>query len=703
MSGTHVYYNGVLMRDCDTKLFDQNIGLDDSRNLLNSSWRIKVESTVFGLYYNDYPEDLYAHPSTVVTTNIDTDKTATDRMHTIQKRLSQPRKDFYYATHGGRREDRDESIYQILVAATGDDLGTESGPTFFQDERGDDLLIRYLDGYHESDGDTGKLVRGNVVDVNNGPIPLNVQITQVFGGRAFRVSFEIEIHRHLCLTQEDVETKPSPEVVDEDNIETNPFVISNTWSTEETCDEKFCRTKVVEGTLRVRDRRYWAHGFRSLCLPGLLPGYRRMSQRFASDPTNLVLKYRIEDKQAEAAPPWPCTDWVMSHVDSAKNEYGMITRQLSITLTGMPRATKANLIGMALRILDSRFAGAADGFTEAEDFKTMRPVPFTREGLVITHATDKPIVELMCDIRMHVAGAGGFEDAVEASTQPLSIAGYNPDTWPAARPFDADSPAGIFGCYLQSPCNQWHGMPEAQRLDLDYYETDNEHPTQPTVPSEYWEETDYEYYASPETIVDSKDVNRTDHVAYPYTHVEIDSRYTNSHGNMVLPYSVLRDVNAGSEELDPSYVSLAVIQVHAGVQHRIISVNCTRHGRPPELPEPVATLVDINGITQTLVGKSEIVIDVPQSSQDQSHRVFSVQSKFTYALARPMGNFETFMSANNPSLATVPLDNALSGFAIFGKGRIEFDRDAYGTPVEVPPTRPPGLDPGTDEPWASYS
>lgn len=701
MSGTHCFYNGVLMRDCETKIFDQKIGLDESRNLVSSSWHIKVESTVFGLYYNDHPQDLYAHPSTVVTTNHDTDKTATDRMHTIEKRLSQTRKDFFYATHGGRREDRDENIYQILVAATGDDIGSADEPKYFKDERGNDITIRYQDGYHESGGDSGKLVRHNLVDVNNGPTPLNVSIVQVFGGRAFRVSFEIEIHRHLCLDQEDIYTKPSG-IGDDDNPKPNEFVISNTWSTEETCDDKFCRTRTVEGTLRVRDQRYWAQGFRSLCLPGLLPGYRRMSQRFASDPTNLVLKYRVEDKQSEAAPPWPCTDWVMSHTDGAKNEYGMVTRHLSLTLTGMPKASKAQLIGLALNILDARFAGASAGFTSDDEFKAIRPVPFFREGLVITQASDKPTVELLCDIRMHLAGIGGFETAVQGSSSPLAgIDGYNPDSWPAPRPYDADSPAGIFACYLQSPCNQWHGIPESQQLNLgDDYDTDNLHPVEPNTAPNYWEESDYEYYESPVVILETPDINRTDHIAYPYTHVELDTRYSNNHGRMVLPYSIPRDENEGNESLDPSYVSLAVIPIHAGVQERVISVNATRHGLPPELPEPVATLVDPNGIKQHLVGVSQIVIDAPQSSADQSHRVFSVQAKFTYALARPMANTETFMSGNNPVLATKPLDNALSGLALFGKGRVEFDRDSYGAPVEQAPIKPPGINPDTGEPWS---
>jgi hypothetical protein len=701
MSGTHVLYNGVELRDCETKLFDQKVTLDDARNLLTSRFHIRVESTVFGLYYQDYLEDAKAHPSTVVTENIESDRTATDRMHTIQKRLSQPRKDFWYATNGGRNEDVDEDVYQILVASTGEEPGTEDDPEFFKDVRGNDIEIRFQDGYHVSGGDSGKLPRANLVDVNRGPIPLDVQITQLFGGRAFRISFEIEVYRHLCLTQEDVETKPS-DIGEDDNPEPNEFVISNTWSSEETCDEVFRRSKVVEGTLRVRDHRYWSQGFRSLCLPGLLPGYRRMSQRFASDPTNLVLKYRIEDKQAEAAPPEECVDWVMSHVDGSKNEFGMVERQIRIHLIGKPRVSKRSLLGVALRVLEARFPGAAAPTDDENVFVETRPVPFLREALIITQSSDKPEVELLCNVRQHIAGIGGFEDAIIASSEPLIIAGYNPDNWPAPRPYDADTPAGIFACYMQSPCNQWHGIPESQSLTLEGYDTDNNAPSSPDTAPNYWEEADYAEYLSPVPILETADVHRTDHISYPYTHVEIDTRYSLSHGRMVLPYSIPRDVNEAIEGADPVYASLAVFPVHAGVHQRVITVNATRHGRPPELPEPARYLVDPNGITEQLVGKSEIVLDAPQASSDQSHRVFSVQGKFTYALARPIENTEVYRSANNPALRTIPADNWLTGLSFFSRGRIEEHaaRDSYGTVrrYERAPTQNPGHGYDPDDP-----
>ncbi len=690
MSGTHVFYNGVLLRDCETKSFKQDVILDESRNLVTNRFRIRVESLVYGFRTASEEESL-THPSTVTLQRPEgsTSQTAIDRMHLIQNKLNQPRGDFFYATNHGRRVDAtSDNIYQILVAATGQPTGTVESPEFFKDINGDDITIRFKDDYHISGGDTGKLPRVNLLDTNNGPTPIDVTLTDVLAGQSYRISFEIEVHTHLCLNQEAEEIKP--EGIDEDEtVDPNPYIISNSWSSEETLDDSWLRTRSITGTLRVRDQRYWAQGFRYLCLPALLPGYRRVSQKFASDPTNLVLKYRVEDRQAEAAPPWPCVEWSMTHIDSARNEYGLIHRQLRISLTGAPKARKETLIAVALNVLNARFTGA----TALEDIRETRPISFFREALIITQSSDKPIVELLCDLKLNLAGIGGFERAAEASASslPALLGGvaYDPDNWPAPRPYDAESPAGVFACYLQSPCNQWHGIPRYQRLDLGDYRNDltseqeeNSLPSYdpPEVPIEYWKESDYAAYQVtvpfPASMLQA-DANRATHRTYPYVHVEIDTRYEHNVGQMVLPLSKPRTPSSSFPTITET---VAVIPIHAGVQRRVVTVIASRNGFPPELPEPAKVLKDYNGITEKLVGTAKIVIDAPEASADQTHRVYRVQGKFEYALSRPIDGAagEIYRIANNPMLVTTPQDNFLSGLALFSRGAIEM-HSADGT------------------------
>jgi hypothetical protein len=696
MSGTHVFYNGVLMRDCVTKSFDQQVVVDDSGNGLTSKFTIAVESLVFGFFNGaasvpQSEDDLLSHPATTVTKNTgstDTRGTATDRMGIIQRLLKEPRKDFYFATHGGGREDVSESVYQIMLAATGPDkAGTGDAPEYFKDIFGADVNIRYLLGYNVGTNNF-RIPRHNVVDTNNGPRPLDARIVELYGGKAFRLSFSIEVHRHLCLEQDpasDTDSIPFNLVVPGDGAKSNPFVLSNTWSSDETCDDQMRRTRSVEGTLRVRDGRYWSHAFRYLCVPGLLRGYRRVSQRFASDPTNLSLKYRIEDRQAEAAPPGPAIDWDMKHIDSSKDEYGRVDRQLQITLTGRPKSDRELLIGTAIRLLDMRFPGAR---VHAADFSEIRPIPFNVTGMTISQSASSPTVELMCNIHQHLAGIGGFEQAVEASTQPVAFAGYNPHVWPAPLPFDSASPSGIFACYLQRSCSQWHGIPQYQELDLSDTETENTVPGPPDTGADYWNEVGYESYLEdgalpgvPEGGIPlqpnelASDVYRIDHTALPYTFVSIDSRYIHEPGMMTLPLSRSREVEMtqtvgeSTRTLTRTQTSVT-LPVHAGMMFREITVRATRHGAPPELPEPAPMLIDHNRVVETLID-SQIVFDAPEASQNQQYRIFAVQAKFKYALDRPLTTTERYRLANNITLGTTPDDNSVSGLALFGRGRIE--------------------------------
>ncbi len=704
MGGTHLFYNGVELRDCVTKVFDQKMLFDDGGNHVTSVFRIRVESMVYGFYNGAAStpytqDDLLSHPSTVITKNTgetDTKGTATDRMGIIQRLLKEPRKDFFYATHGGKREDITEDIYQVMLAATGaDKAGTLADPEFFKDVLGNDLQIRYIKYFNDNGpiempavGQTNKISRVEVIDTNNGPRPIDCQVTEAFGGRAFRISFEIEVHRHLCYRQDspsDTDEFPYNLLANQDAL-SNPYILSNTWSSEETCDEEFRRTRTVEGTLRVRDARYWSHAFRYLCIPGLLPGYQRKSQRFASDATNLTLKYRIEDKQAEASPPAPAVKWEMRHVDSSKNEFGMVERQLTIELTGLPKCPKDDLIAAAIRLLDERFPAMR---VRADDFRVVGPVPGYVTAMIISQATSQPTIELMVNVRQHLAGLGGFEQAVEASATPPVIAGYDPDSWPAPKPFDSDTPAGIFACYAQRPCNPWHGMPKAQVLELEAYETENIVPDPPELGTGggYWEQAGYAEYLASTPLASTplgadelmNSVHVSDHINLPYQLLEVESKYVSDPGVITLPLSKLRTVQLTQAIGDTTRTmdriqSCVNIAVHAGVMYREITVTGHRHGAPVEIPEPAVMLIDHNGVVETLAGAQTMVLDAPQTNQGQQYRVFSAQAKFRYVLDRPLLTTERFRMGNLTSLGTTPDDNSVSGLALFSRGRVEHHR-----------------------------
>lgn len=733
--------------------------LDEAKNLTFSKFRIRVTSTVVGFFSTNEigdQDDLLEYPTpTIETSGVGvpaSDRyTPADKMQRIQRLLSTPRRDFWYAMQDVphiKGETTPFKYYQILVAASGDrglidsqNRGSESSKKYFQDIFGVDITLKYNSNVTES----GKIVKSRCADANGGPTPIDVNIEEIFGGQAFRVSFEIEVCRVMCNTNNgEFDDTAIPSELHPDylmsSIDESQKILSNTWSVEETCDDQWRRTKAIEGELRVRDSRYIAQKYRALVLPSLIPGYRRTAMRFASDPTNLVLKYRVEDKQAEAAPPAPAIDWKVTHVDSARDEYGQVERQVTIELVGPPRVDKKSLMGLALNLLDARFHEASKPL--ANRIQQVGVIPYVRQALIITQAVHSPTITLMCNIRVTaepiLGGPASFHTAIFQSSQgidttpviggqPNPFAGYNPERWPIPRPFESNSPWGIFATYLQSPCSVWHAMPEYQRIQFDTGTNPigNDAPgVMPPETPKYWVQPEYTYYPSPTAFIDKDNLPATTynapgasfatHEVFPYTHVDVDTRYSADSGVMALPLS-------GKRKGQPRHASLGggnaestivTIPVHAGIMTRTLVVNATRHGRPPELPEPKQRLVDPNGVVETLIGKTDLVLDAPKLSSDNTHRVFSGQMRITYVLSRPLTTAEKYRCANNPMLNSYPGHNWIPGAAMFGQNRIEYDEPiteitggaiATNQPVEViPPGSMTAVDYATKEVGAGY-
>ncbi|MFO0940065.1 MAG: hypothetical protein U0930_04795 [Pirellulales bacterium] len=259
-----------------------------------------------------------------------------------------------------------------------------------------------------------------------------------------------------------------------------------------------------------------------------------------------------------------------------------------------------------------------------------------------------------------------------------SIAGYNPHVWPTPRPYDTKDPVGILGCYFQSPCSPWHGIFRNDKNTLA-----NDKPLMPdsTYASNYWESAnnpDYAVFESPIAFNDAATVTVSQHHSFPYVFCEIDTTYSSNEGMMVLPLSGMRNlVSQVSEgpQSTPVFTSIATIQIHPPVMYRTIRVNATRHGRPPELPDPAKILIDPNGVPETLVGEPEMILEAPQLAKDNANKIFKSQMKLTYVLSRPLASTERYRSGNNPSLITSPGHNWVPGAAIFSRNRIEYHEE----------------------------
>lgn len=606
---TQVYYNGVILNDCETQSFEQTVEYDESStDVLFSRFRVKVASTLIGY---DNPE----HPSTIAV--------AVDEMNVvvreveIQARLQENRKDFWMVVRNSPASEVSSTLRDVtLLAATGTPEGTwDPSPP---------------------GGATSVKDRKPYVDCNNGPRPISVTVSQIFGGKAMRVVFEIEICRRRVATGF-IDPTIVPSSVEPDNR-----VISNRWSLSESKDENWVTTKTMEGTLRVMHSSYWPHAMRYLCIPPLLSGYRRHSQKFVSDPTDLVLKYQIEDRQQHAAAPWPIISWSGTHSEATAGNGVTQTGSVHLKVTGPLYVDKRWLIGRAGQILVSRLEGVAKTNPET-DYKTI-----LKELAIIDHLHE-PTIEMRANVRYTSEEYKWMAMRVNKMglplNQTLTIAGYSPKSHPVPLPYDSETPAGIFNCYLQHPVSVWHDMPGGiypGQYDVNKQKKEKRSDTK---------EDAYEYPEG-DPLPETTDLTKDDAELYthPYSIYNMTNRYVTNHGYVQLPLA--------KPQAAPSDPTCAVVRMHAGICQRVIAIEAIRAGKWPTLPTLAPTLTDENGIVETLA-KTEIDNSTPQMEADKASRSFAIQAVYTYILSRPPTVEEKLRAGSLPMDGTAPENNAV--------------------------------------------
>ena len=679
MSGTALIYNGVVMRDVELKSFSQVAEYDESgTDLIFSRFRIRVASTMTAL-----------HPS-LVPFGVSTPggSTAAQRARDIQGRLSEPRKDFWFVVDSGVANEKTggPAIDDTLVIATGD----PNGPLM--------PIHPISDQYGSSD----VVARPDVLDCRNGPMPMSVNIEEVVGGRTIRVEFEIEVCRQIC----------SPDFIDQfpydaaGAIQSDNRILNNRWSIEETKDENWCTTRSISGTLRVRHHSFFPHAMRFLVVPPLLRGYQRVRQSFQDDPTGLVLKYQIEDKQREAAPPWPAVTWKGHHAESGSGPNGSIlTGEVSVRLTGPPGVDKTAMIGAAGKVAIDRIKGLSDPWlpnTGRQDYRVQIM------NCSVVNSLDEPTIELRIQARytaedearqlalrisdmgrpmsMSARGSSIVQwnwdtdnwDVIQGcpagtvSDQPDDLPApeannpgdrpvirrffncidpsdqYDPRRWPVPLLYDSPTPAGAFSCYLQSPCSVWHGHPGgsdsiATTDIIRPAEKPTGYPDQSTTVTSPDTLPDDDSYISDPDALDAKDIFR-----FPYTVIDVSNRFATDTGWSQLPYA---------DDSDADKTAL-LVKLHGKVSRRILTLTATRDGRPPIVPTLAEEAINRNGVREVLAHHS-ITLKAPQLLADGRGRQFSALVEYIYLLERGIRPTDKILGTATVLDRLLPQDNDL--------------------------------------------
>jgi len=641
-----VYYNNIVLKDCIVKRFQQTVVRDESdTDVMYSRFIVTVEATLVESQYQDTPlgVDPNALPNSFVSVPVQ-GQDVVDGFDQVTRALSENRKDFWMTcggqTPGVEAEDFEDTL---LIAA-----GSDPGP-------GGDINIYR----HPRFAGQGSTSRFQVIDVENGPNVDDVAIEQVYGGTSMRVSATFKIARSLCIEHEDEKPIDDWTLLPDDVPGT---ILNNRWSISETKDANWVTQRTISGTLRTRHADYFSQDFRSAVFPPLMKGYRRISQRFVSDPTNTVLKYEIVDSQEYAAPPPPAIAWNATQTESTTGNGAIQAANFTIQLTGTQGVDKKELIEAAGHVLSLRIKdiqnepGGADFSTTLKEMSVMDrlevPVIEMRASVLYTTTED---TWLSMRVKDMMGGRGGN------LTGPGGIDGYDPTVWPKPLAYDSETPAGLLACYLQNPCSQWHGTAGVQQYDV--YR--NDRPVEiPTYPPDTWE------YPEPKelkidtrtwgntsgTVEDKYDIQR-----FPYTHYTFATSWETSHGRMHMPYS-----NPTAEE-EPE---ATFILVNRGVTRLFYEIEAVRTGMYPLIPELKGSMTDDNEINYELL-EHTITMRPPEITADGNTKRYGIAIRLVYGADTRLA----FNSTLNPGALPIDLTPASSDHASIALDSITDDQN----------------------------
>ncbi|QDV26354.1 hypothetical protein [Aureliella helgolandensis] len=689
MSGTHTFYNGVLMRDCELIEFAQVVEYDESQtDPLYSRFRLTVASTLVSLHSvnggSSSPILMGDHQSTIGVPPVN-NESVVDRLRFVHEKLSQPRGDFWYALNAVSNkplsagpnapapDGQQNDSYRVVLAAAGIGDYSEVDTTDGSDTKGGRKVTGKLGALETSNIE---ILREDVIDMNNGPKPMSVNVVEIHGGRAMRVQFTIEVCRPICpLQNNDPSAHP---IRDAKRVK---GVISNRWAINETLNEDWSNTIVIEGTLIVSDQRFKPDAMRLMTSTAMFPYAKMKGRQFFTSSDGLKLKYRYTMQEAGVAPPPHIVDWSGTYIEKVENG-GHCTGSMNVMVRGQwnppndwtMRQYKLYLSDWLFHIIQSRLT-VAQGFNTlpgnqpdtlvVNDFTIVENMkePVVEAQILVTHA-NAAIYEDFA-LRLHNFG----KDIIESNDPNIpESANYDPKDWPIPAAFawdvaganhDNRSLGSAYDCYFQSPCSEWHGKPRGLNVDFDV--VTGEALTPESGPVE--ESASFASYIYQDTSLGAPSLpaaappsafaaygwsDAQVGVGFTYLHVEIDNHYNRDVGKIALPLSKPRNGT-----------TVVFASVHAGIETRTFTMVASRQGDWPKVPEPKAVISNSSTNLDEHLMHAEVLPDAPKLLSDGRTWEYSVQVKWVYALSRTLGTGDTYRASSDPRDKTTPVENAI--------------------------------------------
>lgn len=501
MSGTTIFYNGVLLQDCETLDYQQVIEYEKEgrKDAMFSRYRITVASNLVSVY-SDNVEASVQHPSTVLVrleagdNNPDTDQLAVDRLSIVESKLQEPRKDFWMAVQSDfpatnpTTHELKNSRYRIVLAATGEyDHFVLLPPPAVNPPSSYPEFIR---SYGNNQFTNAKRVEH--IDADDGPQTSNVSVKFV-GFNFMRVTVTFDVCVNLCRGDD---TRPYAPVRDARKVQ---GVIANRWSVTESLDGNMRTTHTINGKLRVKDHRYKAQAMRTMVHPLLFPYAKLESRTFAVDPIGHELTYSFTIREVGDAPPPGIVDWSGEYTESTGAGGGNMFGSINLEVTGPiklpPGMTRQQQKTLMLRVLYAMLRARITGINTQWD-----PLPGQEANNVllvdamVSENMKEPKMSLRARVR-YASQLNTFGLRLANMGSPIPIAGHNRRWWPIPdywmwqyneapsngtsgdaewgttwdgenqQPEGKDGGGSYFEPYSQGPCDLWHSLPRMAKVD----------------------------------------------------------------------------------------------------------------------------------------------------------------------------------------------------------------------------------------------
>ena len=451
-------------------------------------------------------------------------------------------------------------------------------------------------------------------DTNNGPKPRDFKILQIIGGDTgtMKVEFTIEISGIECIS----------------GGGNTQGVLSNRWGMHDVIDLNQYTTRSITGRLRVVDPTLDPQSFRSWVIPPLTKGFRRKSIDMTSSTDGLTLDYSITDEEQFVAPPGDATEWDGEHVRISAGNGATTHDELHLVLEAPKSADKANLIALLATIALSKLG-------------INQPGTLMEQAAIIDHL-NKNKVEFRGRVQRFPYNPmtifnlpkDNLGKTLDKTNPPLQ--GYDKDAIKVPKEFGTATAAGLFVCYLQSPCNDAHkvgGSPQTQTVDISPGETDT---------------STFEYTAEIPDDTDSPGNYDTSQANHIYTHYELSTSYVTESQTVQLPVAL----DASGATAQTMFVDFAPAQTS-----RMVSVVAQRIGAWPQMPDIASLRFGSNLVTP--IGKAITTPRAPELTADGVTKRYQIELSFRVGLPRSPNNTDDLEVGTLPWDSSTVADNKL--------------------------------------------